>query len=194
MLRELIEAVGEAAGRERLERRKTAKSQVALPSQEMTTVRLGSLVPHRNGLMDVMGRRVQWGRIKNPQRGLLPAMEGLGLHILGLPGVRVWEDFELPTSLGFRLESWGGVSYHSAGILTPVGPGPGEESQTIYDLSTPTALVVLVSDLAIVWLALHTPGSSEADAKWIITAGGGGGRGQSSRTLPDQEDPLARRL
>ena len=89
LLRQLVEAVGEAAGRERLERRKTAESQVALPSQEMMTVRLGSLVPHRNGLMDVMGRRVQWERIKNPQRGLLPAMEGLGLHILGLPGVRV---------------------------------------------------------------------------------------------------------
>ena len=168
LLRQLVGAVGEAAGRERLEKRRTAKSQVALPSQEMMTVRLGSLVPHRNGLMDVMGRRVQWGRIKDPQKGLLPAMEGLGLHILGLPGVRVWEDFMLPTSLGFRLESWGGVSYHSVGILTPVGPGPGEESQTIYDLSTPTAVVMLVLDIVVVWFALHTSGSSEADAKWVI--------------------------
>ena len=169
LLRGIIQTVGESVGGGTRRTRRVAESQVKLPVHEEVILKLGTLVPHRNGLMDIPGRAVQWDRIKNPQWGLLPAMKALGLHVLGLPGVRVWEDFDLPASLGFRFETWGGVSYHSVGLVTPIGPGLVEDCQVVYDLSSPMAAVVLIADIVVVWFALPTPGGPAVDALWVTS-------------------------
>ena len=153
--------------RRRAERQDQERQEIELNAAGGGEVRIGSLVPHRNGLMDVEGKRLMWRRLQAKPWGLLPAAERMSLHALCLPAVRVWEDFQLPRATGFELETWGGVSYHSVGVLRPVDVCDQGSVEILREFCSSTATVLWTVGVVIVTFALPTQGGAEADVLWV---------------------------
>ena len=131
------------------------------------SLRIGCINPHRNGLMNISGSSVVWRRLKDPEVGLLRTLDDFGFSLLGLSACRVFGDFQLPESLGARLDALGGVSYHSVGVLRPLEVCLA--SEVFFEHSTSTALLVRLGSMLVVFFALPVYSGAGSDAHWVAS-------------------------
>lgn len=131
---------------------------------QRTQLRIRDLVPHRNGLMDPSGKAFIMERQTNLDWGLFKCVTELGLSSLALPACRMPSDLELPLGTGFKLDSCGGVSYASTGLLRPMAMEP--ISAVLGTADDGRFMVFSVLDIVVLNLSLPTPGKPSQDEVW----------------------------
>ena len=134
------------------------------PINRAGIIRVGSLNPHRNGLLNLQGSEVVWSRMKDLQAGLFRTVRDLNLAFLGLHACRIFEDFALPPVLGFDLTTIGGASYASVSILRPLEVCV--QSEICIDRSSPYFLVYVMAGVVYVIFGSPTPGGFKSDEIW----------------------------
>ena len=80
-------------------------------------LKVGMGSPGYTGCVNVEGNSVSWGKFTNASHGVLAAMRALDLCIVGLPGARLRDGFQLPPKHGVHIVARGGPAYDSCAVV-----------------------------------------------------------------------------